>query len=127
MAQAVGEGGFFAGAFGTMKFPKYKYQEYPKRITAPDGTRVRVVDASDELRVKATLPAERPQTEVERERDHIMVERDDLAKVVAAKDAELAKLREMMAQAQAMPNSKQAPEPTPPAPVVVAPAAKKST
>lgn len=98
---AVGIGGFHGGVFATMKFPPYKFQEYPKRITKPDGTRVRVLDQADELRVKAEIPEARPQTEIERERDDIVVQRDQLANVVASKDAELARLREDMAKLQA--------------------------
>lgn len=97
---AVGIGGFHGGVFATMKFPPYKFVEYPKWITKPDGTRMVVQDQSEELRIKAELPAQRPQTELERERDGVVVERDHLAQVVASKDAELAKLREQLASAQ---------------------------
>ncbi len=99
MAQP-GLGGFHGGIFATMKFPKYKFQEYPKRITKPDGSRVRVVDQADELRVKAEIPELRPQTEVERERDAVVSERDGLAQALDAKQAEIAKIREELAAFQ---------------------------
>jgi len=99
MAQP-GLGGFHGGVFATMKFPKYKFVEYPKRITLPTGERVRVMDQADELRVKARIPEERPQTEVERERNAVVAERDDLAAQIAARDDELAKLRDEVAKLQ---------------------------
>src|SRR5258706_1028573 len=99
MAQP-GLGGFHGGVFATMKFPKYKFQEYPKRITKPDGSRVRVVDQADELRVKAEIPAERPQTEVERERNAVVAELDQLATQMTAQDAAMPKLGEHLAKFQ---------------------------
>lgn len=107
---AVGEGGFHAGVFATMKFPKYKYQEYPKWVEH-NGVRQIVQDQVEELRLKATVPVAREQTELERERDHIMVERDGLANVVASKDAEIQRLREEMAKLQSKPAIIDAAEP----------------
>lgn len=85
------------GVYASMKFPPYKYHEYPKRVFDCRGQRVSVADQAAELRVKAEIPEARPQTEVERERDAIVSERDALANQVLKMQEDMAAMRAKMA------------------------------
>ncbi len=105
------------GIYASMKFPDYKYQEYPKWVVKNTGERIVVSNQAEELRVRSEIPEERPQTEVERERNAISKERDELAQQIAKLHEEMSILKN-----QALPK---APAALPPLPTP-APAKAKS-
>lgn len=73
------------GIYSHIKFPPYVYQEYPKWVTKPNGEKVIVKDAREEL-----LTAAEPTGEGVENVNPIVAERDRLAQEVAMLRAQMA-------------------------------------
>lgn len=92
----------FNGVYDTMEFPPYQYQEFPKIIQAPDGSRVTVANHRELLEVmqRPASPEAAP--------DETAVE---LGKAVAAKADLEQQVRDLQAQLAALAEAKPEVEP----------------
>lgn len=77
----------FGGIYETMKFPPYRYAEYPKAVRAKDGTIRRAANLAEETKI---LLEEAPEGET---RESVESERDRLAAKLAAAEKALAEER----------------------------------
>lgn len=73
------------GIYSHIKFPAYEYKEYPKWVTKPNGQKVVVQDAREEL-----LTAAEPSGVDVENVNPIVAERDKLAQEVAMLRAQMA-------------------------------------
>jgi hypothetical protein len=75
-----------------IKFPPYKYQEYPKKLVRPDGTRVWVKDMREELAALQSPEFSSEPTQAELDMDKLRLENARQAQELATMKEQLATL-----------------------------------
>lgn len=83
----------YEGMYGKLKFPPFKFQEYPKIVRDAAGKAIgTVANRTEELEHLASINSQ-PTDQVTLD---VSNERDDLAKAVAVKDAQIKELTDKM-------------------------------
>lgn len=83
--------------YAAMKFPQYKFEEFPKWVTRYNGDRVVVNNQAEELRIVAEIPEARPLTELEGKLLDAERDRDEVAKALDKSQGEAATLQRQVA------------------------------
>lgn len=85
----------YYGQYARMAFPPYKYREYPKMVTLPNGKDGVVNSQAEELRILSSAQASEmvPEAPIVQERNLLVQEVEVLQNETRNKDLELAELR----------------------------------
>lgn len=84
----------YHGVYGRMRFPPYKYNEYPKKMTKPDGTETAVFSQSEELAILSSAEAKAlPDAPIVKELNSLTQQLDVSHNVIQNQDLEIAELK----------------------------------